>query len=182
MLSRILPCVTYLAQNLSLAENHRVEPGRNAEEMICSLAIVPYIHISRDIFTESFAEHASDNCNRIAGGIDDVDFSTIARREHHCFRRSRTAPQNGQQVHPLRARKRELLANFDGSRPMVHADENQRHWTATSSNVPFSTCSQKSLPIRNPCIRLHSPAARLLLRSSVHVSIAAAYRSSKRDA
>src|SRR5687767_6537708 len=61
--ARALPCVLNLALYLRLAEDHRVEPGSDAEEMRRCVAIVAKVEILRAVFAEPVREqlaHSGD--------------------------------------------------------------------------------------------------------------------------
>ena len=49
----LFPGVAYLSVNLRLAQNHRVEPGSDREEVCCGVAITAHIDVGRGIFAEA---------------------------------------------------------------------------------------------------------------------------------
>ena len=119
MLAAILPCIAHLPVDLRFAEDHRVESGRNAEEMANRVAIPPHIEVGTDVGAESLGHQPGNGCRRRVRAFADVELGAVAGRENNRLVRRRPLADGAQNVAGFRCAVRQLLANLDRRGEMV---------------------------------------------------------------
>ena len=128
---RLNVCVFDLAQDLRFADQHRVEAGAHAKEMIDGLRPEQRVDVGLHVAHVAVAEVLEEALDlRDTGFVVfefGVDLEPVARREHQRFADGLVVTQRDQRLAHLRRRERVALADVD-RRGMVReaqADDRQ---------------------------------------------------------
>src|SRR5204863_8792673 len=101
--------------DLRLARNERVEPGRDAEEVVEGLVALPHREHAFEVDPGRALERLASNGGVSAG---EVDLSPVAGREHD-------AAELLRQLDGVALREEEPLADLERRVPMRHANGEQ---------------------------------------------------------
>ena len=111
--------VAHLAEDFGFAQEHGVEPGRNAEEMAHGVAIVVMIERADEDFAADRVKFAEEGCESIeailcAFGRDAVDFAAIAGGEDERFVKNAAGAEFVGGATRLVRGERHTFAHFNG--------------------------------------------------------------------
>ena len=181
---RGLPRVADLTEDLALADDHRVETGRDREEVGDRGFVVVGVEVVGEVVGVG-----AGVCREELGDVADrgvevraarVDLGAVARREHHDFEQVLTRGQVVQHLGQRDLRDRHPLEQLDRNGAVVQADDDERHVLKSSfasSMRPARTSS--TMPDRNACCQsassLERPEARSASRASESRSSRVAY-------
>src|SRR5690242_20181586 len=152
--------------------------------MLGCLALPVNVDVCLCRFAQSLGIERVNTRHKLLALGDGVDLGAIASRQDYAFADYARLPERSQCVQRFARIERELLAHLDWSGGVAHAGDDQRHESSLSTNVPFSTESQKSLSssFDDTSCQRSSPLASERARRPRSTDTACSYRLSKRSA
>jgi len=119
-----------LMQDLGLADDHRVERGDHAEQVLHDRVPLDHVQVAGEFMAVEIVELAQEVDDGVRAGVrrgDRVDLGTVAGREDDRFRDLIATDQRGQRLRLHVRREGELLADRDRSGLVGKTDEGQMH-------------------------------------------------------
>ena len=130
-LGRRRVCFLDLSEDLRLADDERVEPARDAEQVPRGVEIDEVLHVRRDFGRRHLVEVADEPghvvtraLRVVAGG---VDLGAVARRDDDRFARRSALGERDERLAYAPHVEVDALAQFDRSGPMADSDDDQLH-------------------------------------------------------
>jgi hypothetical protein len=122
--------VADLAQDLRLADDHRVERGCDAEEVSDDVALGLLVHVRRDASCRHVAQLGEERDHLVVArvavhGAGGVELDAVAGVEQDRLDALELRAQRLQRIKSLRTREREPLAQFQRRGGVVQSQEEQ---------------------------------------------------------
>ncbi len=143
--------VAHLSQNFRFAEQHRIEPRGNAEQMAHGMAVP--VPVERAVqFVERKLMEGREEQFHCAGAVcrilarHAVQFAAIARRKDQRFLEDSSRTQAVRRLPAPARRESEALAQIDRGRAVIQSDENDFHLQKRPPDFPDSLLAH---PLRN---------------------------------
>ena len=128
---RRFPCVTDLAEDLALADDHRVEAGCNGEEVRHRRVVVVRVEVLGQLVERSARvrrEELGDVTDRgMEARAAGVDLRSVARREHDDLEQVLASGEIVQHLRQDRLANGHPFEQLDRDRAVVQTDDDERH-------------------------------------------------------
>src|SRR5688572_17963685 len=143
------------------------------------------VSVLRGITPETPGQRAPRAVSRVTIALDEIDLGAIAGGQQHAFTCAGLAADRVQRGRNLVWCVDKTLAHLDIGGGVAHANEGQRHASASAASAPDSTRAQNPSSSRRCIVASHCaspPASSSRLRTDRNAAIAVAYLSSNRPA
>ena len=155
-----LPRLADLAEDLALADDHRVESGGHAEEVRDRSVLVVRVEQVGELVGVHARLVGEEVADVVDAGVEHrragVDLGAVARREQHRLGQVLAERERVQRLGETRRRNRHPLEQLDRDGPVVQSDDDERH-------VRNSSFASGSRPAR---IRSSMPESRARRQSA----------------
>ena len=119
----------HLAENLRLADNHRVQASGHAEEMADGLFVAVLVEVGRENGRVDGESVRQECCHRNVSAFNDrKQLDTVAGGDDHALGDAGRGGESARGFGQLVATDGDLLPQRNGRRFVVHADERKGHW------------------------------------------------------
>ena len=121
----------HLAEDLRLADDQRIEPGGDAEQVAGGVGLGAGVDVRAQIVGRHRARRREEAGHRLVAVLEAVagrvQLGAVAGREQHHLAERRIAGQRRHRVAEIAGRERQPLAQLDGRRVVAHAEDQESH-------------------------------------------------------